>query len=300
MIGDVEQGAAALASNVDFDRAVAGMAAGVFQEIADQPAQQQPIALDGDRLTAGLGVVMRGFLGRQRQQVEGLVPVEGGQRLEPAGEQDLVDQLVELGDIAPQRIADLGLGLLAQQGGRHGDAGERRAQFVAAIGQQQTMRAHQLLDALGRAVEALGQGRDLVASLDRDASAEIAAAQLLDTVFQPLEPATETAHHGIGADGDGRRHQREESDDPEGLARPLVHLARHQPAPVGQLQREVRAARPAAPAGARTLRLEARRRSPDHGDHAAVGVVEGEVEVQLALQGVERALALGIGRVGIG
>ena len=148
-------------------------------------------------------------------------------------------------------FARLRVGGVAQQRGRHGDAGERRAQLVAAIGEQQAMGGDQLLDALGGAVEARGQGRHLVAALDLDARAEIAAAQLLDAGLQPLEPPAEPAHHGVGADRDGQRHQRQERRDPEGRARPLAHLARDQPAPVGQLQGEVRAARAAPPAGAR-------------------------------------------------
>ena len=103
------------------------------------------------------------------------VPVQGGLRVEPAGEQDLVDQLIELGHVAPQRVAHLGFGLLAQHCRRHGDAGERRAQLVAAVGQQQAVRGHQLLDTVGGAVEAFGEGGELVAALDLDARAEVAA-----------------------------------------------------------------------------------------------------------------------------
>ena len=153
-----------------------------------------------------------------------------------------------------QRLAGLGVGGVAQQRGGDGDAGERRAQLVAAVGEQQAVGGDQLLDALGRAVEARGQCRHLVAALDLHARAEIAAAQLLDAGLQPLEPPAEPAHHRIGADRDGERQQHQERRDPEDRARPLAHLARDQPAAVGQLQGEVRAARAAPPAGARAAR----------------------------------------------
>jgi len=83
---------------------------------------------------------------------------------------------------------------------RHADARERRAQLVAAIGEQQAMRGDQLLDAPGRAVEAFGQCRHLVAPLDLNACAEIAAAQPVDTGLQALDAAAQPPHHGPGAE----------------------------------------------------------------------------------------------------
>ena len=132
--------------------------------------------------------------------------LQGRQGFQAARQKDLLDQLVELLDIVLQRFARLGVGALAQQRGGDGDAGERRAQFVAAVGEQHAMGGDELLDALGRAVEALRQGRDLVAALDLHARAEVVA-ELLDAGLQALEAAAEPAHHGIGADGDGQRHQ---------------------------------------------------------------------------------------------
>ena len=109
--------------------------------------------------------------------------------------------------------------------------------------------------------------------------------------LQPLEPPAEPAHHGIGADRDGEREHSEAAHDPQDRARPLAHLACHQPAAVGKLQGEGRAARAAPPAVARAPRIEARRRPAGHGDLAAVAAVEGEVEAQLAMQRIERPLA---------
>jgi len=50
------------------------------------------------------------------------------------------------------------------------------------------VRADQLADAFGGAVEALREARDFVASLDLDARAEVAAAERFDARLQPLEP----------------------------------------------------------------------------------------------------------------
>ena len=88
----------------------------------------------------------------------------------------------------------------------------------------------------------------------------------------------------------------ERGGDPEDRVGPLAHLARHQPAAVGKLQGEVGPAGSAPPAGAGALEVEARRHLAGHGDHVAVGAVEGDVEAQLALQRLDRALLFGPGR----
>ena len=194
-----------------------------------------------------------------------------------------------------------GIGLLAQQRHRHADARQRRAQLVAAVGEQQAMRGDQLLDAPGRAVEALGQRRHLVAALDLHARAEIAAAQLVDAGLQPLEAAAEPAHHGIGADGDGRREQCEKARDPQRRARPFAHLAGDQPAPVGQLQGEGRAV-----AGS-VASLRARDSgSKRGGGRPAMAItlpsraIQGQIELELAVQRIDRPLVIDIRRVGVG
>ena len=90
--------------------------------------------------------------------------------------------------------------LLAQQRGGDADAGERRAQLVAAVGEQQAVGGDQLLDALGRAVEARGQRRHLVAALDLHARAEIAASRAARR-----RPSAARAGGRAGAPPDRRR-----------------------------------------------------------------------------------------------
>ena len=240
-------------------------------------------------MAGGIEVEARGLFGGQRQKVDRFAMLQRGQRFQPAGQKDLLDQLVEFVDIVLQRFASLGVGALAQQRRGDGDAGQRRAQFVAAIGEQHPMGGDELLYALGRPVETLRQGGDLVAALDLHARAEVVA-ELLDTGLQPLEPPAEPAHHGISADRDGERHQRQKGSDPEGRIGALAHLAGDQPATVGQQQGEVRSGRAAPPALAGARRIEARRRPAGHGDHGAVRPVQGDVEAQLAMQDLDGAL----------
>jgi hypothetical protein len=66
--------------------------------------------------------------------------------VEPAGEQHLLDQRVELGDVA----VDLGLELVAlrrrgavEHRHRHLHPRQRRAQLVAGVGEQRPVRLHQ-------------------------------------------------------------------------------------------------------------------------------------------------------------
>ena len=87
-------------AQLDADRRLAVLA-GVLQEVAHQPAQQPRIAVDGDRVAVERAVVVVGaFLGDQRQQVDLLARLRRGGDVEPARQQDFVDQVVELGDVA--------------------------------------------------------------------------------------------------------------------------------------------------------------------------------------------------------
>src|SRR5262245_18940 len=77
VIGDFENGAASLDGDGGGDRASATVAAGILQEIADQPAQQQAVARDRDRPPRDGKIEAGGFLGRQRQEIDRLAMLEG-------------------------------------------------------------------------------------------------------------------------------------------------------------------------------------------------------------------------------
>ena len=98
-------------------------------------------------------------------------------RIEPAGEQDAVDQRVEFADVALQLAFALGIGRLLEQLHAEADARQRRPQLVRCIGEQQFVGGHQLLDALGGAIETFRQAGHLILAFHGDAGAEIAAAE---------------------------------------------------------------------------------------------------------------------------
>ena len=105
-------------------------------------------------------------------------------------------------------LALLRIGVAVRQRERHVDAGERRAQLVRGVGEQHLVRADQLLDAAGRAVEARRERRDLVLALDLHARRKVAFAELLDAGLQPLQPPREAARQRLGADRDRDRDRR--------------------------------------------------------------------------------------------
>src|SRR6185295_723868 len=102
-------------------------------------------------------------------------------------QQNLVDEGVELGDVLLEAALALRVGTLLHELDRHPDARERRAQLVRRRGEQELVRAHQPLDALGCLVEALGEARDLVAALDLHPGREIAFPKRGDAALQALE-----------------------------------------------------------------------------------------------------------------
>ncbi len=84
------------------------MAAGIFEQVADQAAQKRRLAPNDESFSLDRAVVVAGcLLGREREQVDLLDLVQRANRLEATCEQDLVDQEIELGDI----LSELGLAL---------------------------------------------------------------------------------------------------------------------------------------------------------------------------------------------
>ena len=69
-------------------------------------------------------LVARTLLAGEREQVDLLVRLPLGDGVEAAGEQDLVDQRIELRDIALEIELALGVGVRLQELHRHADAGE--------------------------------------------------------------------------------------------------------------------------------------------------------------------------------
>ena len=120
----------------------------------------------------------RRLLGDEPEQIDLLAAVELFRRLQAAGQEQLADELVELGDVPGHAVAQVRT-LRAHQLQGHAYPRERRAQLVGSAGQQRALRADQRLDAIGGAVEARGQARDFVSPFHPHARAEVARAQSL-------------------------------------------------------------------------------------------------------------------------
>ena len=67
--------------------------------------------------------------------------------VEAAREQDLLHQLVDLGEVAHDFGMEVRPGLGEPELDRHAHSRERRAQFMARIGEQRLLGAEQFLDA---------------------------------------------------------------------------------------------------------------------------------------------------------
>src|SRR5260370_17597114 len=88
----------------------------IVEKITYEAAQQPAIATEYDEFAIkGDALVMSAFLRHQGQQVDILRGRRRSGNVEPAGEQDFLDQVVEFCDIAGQFGLDLGVGLRLQQ-----------------------------------------------------------------------------------------------------------------------------------------------------------------------------------------
>src|SRR5208283_1153484 len=142
---------------------------GVFEQVAQQPAQQPGITADLDRRAFEMNVVVaRAFFRRKRQQVDVLGDLERADGVEAARKQYLVDESVELRDVP----LDAGLGFFVSgafhEVQRETYSSKRRAQFVRRVGEQRAMGTDELFDLARRAIEARREPRDLVAAFDLD------------------------------------------------------------------------------------------------------------------------------------
>ena len=227
-----------------FQRDVAmGVAPRIFQQVADQPAQQPGRALQrqavvrvrsGSEFCHQLGIDARAFLCGQPRQVQRLERFGVGLLgVQPAGQQDFIDQLVQLGN-ASRYFHALGRRLVhAHQFEPHADARQRRAQFVRGIGQQRLVRLHQRLDALGGVVEAPRQESHLVAAFGVDARRQVARAPALHAALQGLQPQRQAPHDGVGTQRHG---QPDQSQHPAKAKRRAIPGVARRPLGPGQQQ----------------------------------------------------------------
>ena len=165
----------------------------------------------------------RRLFGRERQQVDRLAlrATLGG--VEPAREQHLLDQRIELGDIG----VDLALAALALRRASRSSSIET-AIFMRASGERSSWLALASSDwcdctsASTRAAATLKLVATAATSswpLTATRWLQLAGAELLDAALQRLEPARQPAHHRIGAGGD-RDEQDHQHDDQADAALP--------------------------------------------------------------------------------
>jgi hypothetical protein len=149
---------------------------------------------------------------QRRQRVAG-APL--GQ-VEPGGGQHVVDQALELGQIARDlgQVAARRLGALFGELEHDPDAGERGAQFVRDVRQQLFFAANQRRDARGHVVEGAAELADLVAPRGVGARPQVALAEGAHDADEPLERRDDRAGEGPrdereheGAEGHGGEHE---------------------------------------------------------------------------------------------
>ena len=171
------------------------IAACVLEQIAQGAAQQAFIAQHHQAGGSGLhlGAHPCRFFGGHGDQVDLSIRRRAllrGLRIEPAGQQYLFNQRIQIGDVdtdlGAQPLPRGASRRLFEQGHRHLHARQRRAQFMAGIGQQRLVRSHQGFDAPRSLVEAGSHGGDFVAARDIDALAQGAGTEALDTFFQGI------------------------------------------------------------------------------------------------------------------
>ena len=219
---------------------------GIFKQVANQPAQQSGRPLHrqavagiraGRQFGLQLGIDTRTFLCGQPGQVQrfkrfciGLFGIE------PAGQQDFIDQLVEFVDAAGNFHALRGRHVHAHQFESHADTRQRRSQLVRSIGQQRFVRIHQGFDAFGRMVETAGQESHLVAPFGIDARRQIARAPAFHATLQGLQAQRQAPHDRVGAQRHG---QPDQAQHPAKTKRwPVPGIAR---GPLGPRQQQVQA-----------------------------------------------------------
>ena len=159
----------------------------VVDQVGDHPLEQLPLSVrprrievvaDPDRHLLRSGVQIGDAVGRERGEVDGLVPAGGG--LAAGQHQQALDQPLAPVDRVPYRLAHLaqlapaGLGI----GERHVDLGahdrQRRPQLVRGVGDEVPLALEGVVEPLEHPVEGVGQLLELVRRpAERDPLAQV-------------------------------------------------------------------------------------------------------------------------------
>ncbi len=253
------------------------MASGVLEQVANHPPQQARIAVHDARRACDLDVVAGGFLGGERESGRPARSRRAIDGVEAAREQDLVDERVELGDVALERSFARGIDAFLEKLDGHADAGERRAQLVRGVREQRLVRTDQPLDALRRRRLKLSASR---ATSSRPSTLTRAERSPAPSACTPRcsrsRRCRQAAHHRVGAharsrrgSGPGRRGPRAGRAGDAGRA-PRASARRRAARPTPARARSAPPWRPA--------RCGASMRSPTAASLLAVGAEEREID----------------------
>ena len=204
------------ALHAGLDRALAAVSASVLEAVAHEASQEARVAGDHHGFARDLDIVSGSLFGQEGQQVHRLSAGSGATGLQPAGLEHLIDDAVELGHVSRGPL------LLRLRAGHHleGQAKprQRRAQLVGGVNEHTPLGLDEALDAIGGPVEAARELGHLVATLDRGPGLQIATAEVLHPLPQPLEAPLEAPREAAHERprSDRHRHPQEAEEQEEG------------------------------------------------------------------------------------
>ena len=141
-IADSQEHAGLVPGHGCADLRAGAVPAGVLEEVAQEMPEQPVISLDADRVSGRIsdrisdrrpddcGIDPRAFLGGEGQEIHRRRRLQVLHRLQPAREQQLVDEGVQFGDVPLDALAKLRARRVGEELDRHANPGEGAAQLV--------------------------------------------------------------------------------------------------------------------------------------------------------------------------
>ena len=189
----------------------------VVEEIADQPAQQPCDRREARPARHATCTRRNGRIPRRRAQAGRSAPCcSVGSGVEPARQQDLIDQGVKFGNI----VGNFGFASwrpvaphTARCPSRMRDSGVFSSCEALASSSRWAPTSSSMRAAAWLKLSASRATSSRPSTLTR--AARLPAPERLDAGLQPLEPSGEAAHHGIGTDGHRERNAAEKEHEPK-------------------------------------------------------------------------------------
>src|SRR5262249_40520384 len=151
--GDLDDRKVVGVPHVDVCRRLA-VAPCVLEQVGHKPAQKALIPTYRDRLAPQHTRVVTGtFFCDEAKEIDRLI-LQRRRGLQSARKQDLIDQVVKLGDVARELSVKGRIRLFLKQLDANFDPRQRCSELVRGIGEQEAMGANKLLDLRRRAIKA--------------------------------------------------------------------------------------------------------------------------------------------------